>query len=146
MTRSLALAMAVLLSPALALGQGAPAKHKTAQKAPARQEEALDVGALPFTPDSIQQVILHHKVRIQECYEDHLVEKGKKVEGKLMTSFTITPDGLVKDAKVVKKASTLKDAGLNDCVVAVLMSMSFPKPTDGRDHPIEYPFNLKAIE
>jgi hypothetical protein len=52
----------------------------------------------------------------------------------------------VKDAKVLKKGTTLKDKGLHDCVVSVLMSMSFPKPPDGKDQPIEYPFNLKAVE
>lgn len=118
-------------------------------KAPAGSKPTpgeLDVSRLPFTPDSIQQVILHHKEKIQACYEDTLAEKDKKVEGKLMTTFTITANGLVKSAKVVKKGTTLKDKGLHDCVVAVLTAMSFPKPPDGQDHPIEYPFNLKAVE
>jgi hypothetical protein len=118
-------------------------------KAPAGGKQAppeLDVSRLPFTPDSIQQVISHHKGKIQDCYEDTMAAKSKKVEGKLMTSFTITDLGLVKDAKVLKKGTTLKDKGLHDCVVAVLTAMNFPKPPDGQDHPIEYPFNLKAIE
>lgn len=114
-----------------------------AQKA---AEPELDVSRLPFTPDSVKQVILHHKGRIQECYEDTMATKTKKVEGTLKTSFVITELGLVKDAKVLKKGTTLKDKGLHDCVVAVLTSMSFPKPPDRKDHPIEYPFNLKAIE
>ncbi|MFL5347941.1 MAG: AgmX/PglI C-terminal domain-containing protein [Hyalangium sp.] len=118
-------------------------------KAPAGQKQApaeLDVSRMPFTPDSIQQVILHQKGKIQECYEDAMASKSKKVEGKLMTSFVITPQGLVTNAKVEKKGTTLKDKGLHDCVVSVLTAMSFPKPPDGKDHPIEYPFNLKAIE
>lgn len=143
---------AVLLVSAVALAQGAPAKKSSGGKsaaapasAPAKSE-GPDVERLPFTPDSIKQVVTHHQPRIQECYEDHLAEKNKKVEGRLMTAFTIDANGLVKSAKVVKKSSTLKDSGLHDCVVAVLSSMTFPKPPDGADHPIEYPFNLKAIE
>ena len=46
---------------------------------------------------------------------------------------------------MVKKGTTLKDPELHDCVVTVLSSMIFPKPPDGKDHPIEYPFNLKAV-
>jgi hypothetical protein len=52
----------------------------------------------------------------------------------------------VKQAKVLKKGTTLHDPKLNDCVIAVLSAMTFPKPTDKRDHPIEHPFNLKAIK
>ncbi len=130
---------AVLLASAVALAQGAPAKKPAKSEAP-------DVARLPFTPDSIRQVVLYNQPRIQECYEDHMAEKDRKVEGRLLTAFTIDANGLVKGAKVVKKSSTLKDPALHDCVVAVLTSMTFPKPPDGADHPIEYPFNLKAIE
>ena len=142
---------AVLLVSAVALAQGAPAKKSSGGKpapaatAPAKSE-GPDVERMPFTPDSIRQVVTHHQGRIQECYEDHMAEKDKKVEGRLMTAFTIDANGLVKKAKVVKKSSTLKDPNLHDCVVAVLSSMTFPKPPDGADHPIEYPFNLKAVE
>lgn len=140
----------VVLSSAVALAQGAPAKKpsggKPAQATPPARSEGPDVERLPFTPDSIRQVVMYNQPRIQECYEDHMAEKDKKVEGRLMTAFTIDANGLVKGARVVKKSSTLKDAGLHDCVVAVLSSMTFPKPPDGADRPIEYPFNLKAIE
>ncbi|RKH51336.1 AgmX/PglI C-terminal domain-containing protein [Corallococcus aberystwythensis] len=143
-----------LASP-LALAQGtskkkaatpAPKASETAPATTPKKDDGLDVSKLPFTPDSIRQVMAHHMPRIQECYEDTMVEKDKKVEGKLLTTFTITAEGTVRSAKVDKFGSTLKDAGLNDCVVAVLSSMDFPKPPDGRDHPIEYPFNLKAID
>jgi hypothetical protein len=136
----------VLLASSVVLAQGEPAKSSQAPAPQKAAEPELDVSRMPFTPDSVQQVILHHKERIQECYEDTMATKSKKVEGKLMTSFVITEQGLVKDAKVLKKGTTLKDKGLHDCVVAVLTAMSFPRPPDRKDHPIEYPFNLKAIE
>ncbi|WP_426752223.1 AgmX/PglI C-terminal domain-containing protein [Myxococcus sp. Y35] len=145
-----ALLSAVVLASAVALAQGAPSKPSTGGKPTAAQAPAKrdgpDIERLPFTPDSIRQVVQHHQRRIQECYEDHMAEKDRTVEGRLFTTFTIDANGLVKDARVVKKASTLKDPSLHDCVQAVLSSMTFPKPPDGADHPIEYPFNLKAIE
>lgn len=139
-------AAALLLASTGALGQDEPGTRPAKKKAAPKPREVLDASRLPFTPDSIQQVIAYHREKIQACYEDTLVEHDKKVEGKIMTSFTISAVGMVKDARVLKKGTTLKDAGLHNCVVAVLSAMSFPKPPDGRDYPIEYPFNLKAIE
>ncbi len=141
-----ALLPAVLLASAVALAQGAPAKQPSGGKPAPAKSEAPDVARMPFTQDSIRMVVVYNQPRIQECYEDHMAEKDRKVEGRLMTTFTIDANGLVKGAKVVKKSSTLKDPALHDCVVAVLTSMTFPKPPDGADHPIEYPFNFKAIE
>lgn len=105
-----------------------------------------DIEKLPFTPLSIQQVVAFYAPQIQACYEETLAQKDKAVEGKLMTSFIITPEGYVKKAAVVKKGTTVKEGKLNDCVLVVLGTMMFPKPPDGKDHPIEYPFNLKAIQ
>lgn len=104
-----------------------------------------DTTKMPFTPDSIKQVVLSYQPQIQGCYEEHLAVKEKAIEGNLKTAFVITGDGLVKSAKVEKKGSSLKDPKLHECVVAVLSAMTFPKPPDGKDHPIEFPFNLKAI-
>jgi hypothetical protein len=105
-----------------------------------------DVDKMPFTPLSIQNVVAFYAPQIQGCYEETLAAKDKAVEGKLMTSFIIMPDGMVKKPQVLKKGTTLKDPRLHDCVLAVLGTMAFPKPTDNKDHPIEYPFNLKAIQ
>ena len=144
-TKTLLAAALFLSVPALAQDGGTPA----APAATAPKKAPLDVEHMPFTPDSIRQVVGHHSDEIQECYEEWLSNKGKHApEGKLMTSFTITAAGLVKGAKVLNKgtAPALRDAGLKECVVGVLTAMSFPKPEDKREHPIEYPFNLKAIK
>jgi len=105
-----------------------------------------DVNALPFTPDSITQVVRAHQPEIQECYEKTLAARKEKLQGKLATRFLITPAGTVKGAQVLKKGTTLKDKDLNACVVGVLQRMVFPKPPDKKDHPVEYPFNLQAVE
>jgi hypothetical protein len=110
-----------------------------------KPSDGPDVSKMPFTPDSIKQVVTAYQPKIQGCYEDHISNKKKAPEGSLKTAWTITADGLVKGAKVDKKGSTLKDAALYDCVVAVLSTMVFPKPPDSKDHPIEFPFNLKAV-
>jgi hypothetical protein len=160
MNRSLL--MVVVLGSGLALAQ-APAGKKGASgketapeaAAPAQEKKKAapvrppppDVTRLPFTPDSIREVMQYHSRDVQECYEELLAMKGNKVEeGRIMTTFTISPDGFVRNAKVAKAGTTIKDARLHECVVSVLTGIDFPKPPDGREYPIEYPFNLKAIK
>jgi hypothetical protein len=106
----------------------------------------IDVSRMPFTPDSIKQVVLAAQPQIQGCYEETLASKGKAVSGNIKTHFVITPDGYVKGALVDKRVSSLKEPRLADCVVAVLSAMVFPKPPDGKDHPIDFPFNLKPVD
>lgn len=120
---------------------------KAMKDAIAAPADGPDVSSMPFTPESIKTVVAYYQPKIQGCYEEHLAGvKSKKVpEGKLVTSWIITPDGLVKKAAIVGKKSQVRIAAMNDCVIAVLSIMSFPKPDDKKEHPIEYPFNLKAV-
>jgi hypothetical protein len=111
-----------------------------------KDPNAPDVEKMPFTAESVKKVVGYYQPKIQGCYEEILASKGKNpVEGKVMTAWVVTPDGMVKAAKVDSKKSSLKDSKLHDCVVTVLSTMEFPKPADGKDHPIEFPFNLKAV-
>ncbi len=100
---------------------------------------------LPFTSETIKRVVASHQDKIQACYEETLADRAKVIEGRIFVAFTITPQGMVKKSRVLKKGTTLHDARLQRCVVSALDAMRFPKPPDHRDHPVEYPFNLKAI-
>jgi TonB family protein len=105
----------------------------------------LDLSKLPFTPDSIKQVVLSYQPQVQGCHEEAMAA-AKPIAGMVKVAFTISAEGLVKSAKVDSRGSSIKDARLGDCLVAVVSSMSFPKPPDGKDHPVEFPFNLKPVE
>lgn len=160
MNRSLL--MVVVLGSGLAFAQGSPARKGSSGKetapeaaAPAQEKKRAeparppppDISRMPFTPDSIREVMQYHARDVQECYEELLAAKGSKVEeGRIMTTFTISPDGFVRDAKVSRSGTTIKDSRLHECVVSVLSGINFPPPPDGREYPIEYPFNLKAIK
>jgi hypothetical protein len=100
---------------------------------------------LPFTPDTIREIVRSKQPEIERCWEQVLAGEEKPVEGKLQTHFIISPAGTVRQAKVVKKGTTLKNKALHSCVETVLSTMVFPKPPDGKDHPVDYPFNLKAV-
>jgi hypothetical protein len=145
MNRSLL--MVVVLGSGLAFAQGSPSKKGASEAAAPAQEKKKaepvrppppDVTRLPFTPDSIREVMQYHSRDVQECYEELLAMKGNKVEeGRIMTTFTISPDGFVRNAKVSKSGTTIKDARLHECVVNVLTGINFPQPPDGREYPIE---------
>ncbi|MGV3619963.1 MAG: AgmX/PglI C-terminal domain-containing protein [Archangium sp.] len=146
MINTLVISLALAADPAPATTTSKDdAMTRVVKDAVTQQNDGPDVSKLPFTPDSIKQVVMHYQPRIQGCYEDHLANKKKAPEGLLKSTFIITPDGLVKKATINKKTSTLRDPGLHDCVIAVISTMTFPKPPDGKDHPIEFPFNLKAV-
>ncbi len=150
---------AVLLAVSLVLSQSkAPAgKQNEAVKAaaadavgkaltdapPKEKKPGPDITKMPFTADSVKAVVVAYQPQIQKCYEEMLAAKDKAVEGRIETAFNISPDGIVTGAKIDAKKSTLKDAQLHDCVVAVLSTMEFPKPPDGKSRPIRFPFALK---
>jgi hypothetical protein len=135
-----AFALLALLAAAPAAQAAPPAGAPATQAKP-----ALDVSKLPFTADSIRQVVSSHMDQIQQCYEDMLASTGKPLKGSLHTAFKITPQGVVKGARVLRKGTTLRDPQLHQCVVTVLSAMDFPKPPENRDYPVEYPFNLKPV-
>jgi len=140
----LTLLVLTLAAPADA-GASAPPQDLAGAPA-ATPAPAVDVSQLPFTPDSITQVVRAHQAAIQDCYEKMLAQHQQKLQGQLVTRFVISPAGTVTGAQVQKKGTTLKDKGLHTCVEAVLSGLHFPKPPDGKGHPVEYPFNLHAVD
>jgi hypothetical protein len=124
---------------------GAPAAGTAAGVGPATPARGSSPEKLPFTPETIKETVRAKQPEIERCWEQTLAGTDKPVDGKLQTHFVITPVGSVKQAKVVKKGTTLKDPALHRCVETVLSTMLFPRPPDGKDHPVEYPFNLKAV-
>ena len=138
--------MLVPLLVALAASPAAPdAGTAPTAVVPATPAKGSDPSKLPFTPDTLRDVVRAKQPDIERCWEQTLAGTDKPVEGKLQTHFIITPEGTVRGAKVVKKGTTVKNDALNRCVETALSTMVFPKPPDGKDHPVDYPFNLKAV-
>ncbi len=56
---------------------------------PTASSTGPDVAKMPFTPDSIKQVMAYYQPQIQSCYEETLaVREGEgRSEGKLITSL-----------------------------------------------------------
>jgi len=135
----------VLLPLLLALAAAPAASDAGTAAVTATPPRGAEVEKLPFTPDTIREVVKAKQPDIERCWEQVLAGEDKPQEGKLQTHFVISPAGTVRSAKVVKKGTTVKNQALHRCVETVLSTMVFPKPPDGKDHPVEYPFNLKAV-
>ncbi|HUM13221.1 MAG TPA: AgmX/PglI C-terminal domain-containing protein [Myxococcaceae bacterium] len=137
--------MLVLLLVVLVAAPAAPDAGSPAAVVPATPARGSGPEKLPFTPDTLREVVRGKQPEIERCWEQSLAGTDKPVDGKLQTHFVIATDGTVRQAKVVKKGTTLKNEALHRCVETVLSTMVFPRPPDGKDHPVEYPFNLKAV-
>ncbi len=137
--------MLVPLLIVLSAAPGAPDAGTASTVGPATPARGSGPEKLPFTPDTIREVVRAKQPEIEHCWEQTLASTEKPVDGKLQTHFVITPEGTVRQPKVVKKGTTLKNEALHRCVETVLSTMVFPRPPDGKDHPVEYPFNLKAV-
>ena len=118
---------------------------KSGQPAAAKPKRELDVSKMFFDAESIRTVFNFHMPDVQECYEKVLADSGKKIEGKVVVGLMIDANGSVSEARVLAKKSTLKDDRVHECVLQV-KGWLFPKAGDNRDHPIEYPFNLKVAQ
>ena len=140
----ISLLVVLTAAPATPAEPGAP-DAGTAAVVPATPARGSAPEKLPFTPDTLRETVKAKQPEIERCWEQTLAGTDKPVDGKIQTHFIITPEGTVRQPKVVKKGTTLKDPALHRCVETVLSTMVFPKPPDGKDHPVDYPFNLKAV-
>jgi len=129
------------------LNQGDVAPNANGTPAAPAKKPGPDVSKMPFTPYSIQEVVKFHLPEIQKCYDDVVLEIGKSTpEGKVMAVFNVMATGLTDKVKVDRKKTTIKNQRIQDCVTDAIRGWEFPKPTDGREHPIEYPFDLKVAK
>lgn len=104
------------------------------------EEEALVEGGLD--KDQIAAVINRHKGEIIYCYEKGLqVQSG--LNGRVLIDWTISPSGGVTGAHV--NSSSLKNAGVEGCIVSHLRTWAFPKPVGGVNVKVSYPFVLKRM-
>jgi len=91
----------------------------------------------------IDNVIRENLERIKYCYEKEL-DKFPEIGGKIVTGFTISSDGSVKDAFL--KRSTMSNSNVENCIVDVMASLEYPKPLGGGVVVVSYPFLFSNSE
>ncbi len=118
---------------------GAPVDAGSVPKGP-------DVTRMRFDKDDIRRVVAYHTREVQDCYERVIADTEKKFEGRVVVDFIVDPTGHVKEAKVHKKGTTLKEDRVHECIITSVYDWVFPKPDDGREHPMTFPFDLKYVK
>lgn len=93
--------------------------------------------------EAIRRVIRSKLNEVKSCYERALntLEKGRKMEGKVILGWEIIERGQARNVKVV--SSTLGNAEVEECIRRRLASWVFPEPPTGMTAEVQaYPFVL----
>jgi hypothetical protein len=94
-------------------------------------------GELP--KEDIRAVLRNNIRAVQACYQRGLAAPPHP-QGTLMTRFSVAPDGKVPLSCVVH--SELRHPAIEDCILAEMLTWSFPKPDGGGWVVVDYPFVL----
>lgn len=90
--------------------------------------------------ETIRRVIRRHRNEYRYCYEKELNQK-RDLNGKIKVKFTIAGNGSVIASQVVE--STMKNAGVENCLADKIKRWVFPAPKGGGIVVVTYPFIFK---
>lgn len=90
--------------------------------------------------ETIRRVIRRHRAEYRYCYERELNRK-RDLNGKIKVKFTIAGNGSVIASQVVE--STMKNAGVENCLASKIKRWVFPAPKGGGIVIVTYPFIFK---
>ena len=91
--------------------------------------------------EAVAKTINAHLQEVRGCYERALL-KDPGLAGKVVLEWTIGTTGSVVAAKT--KSSTLKNAGVEGCILSALKTWQFPQPRGGVVI-ISYPFLFNSV-
>ena len=100
-------------------------------------ESMIAVGSLSRA--EVDQVVKGHLKRIKYCYQRQM-QSNPTMAGKITTRFTVSQDGSVGTARVVR--SSMGNDAVERCLVKTLFRMTFPKPRGGGHVIVTYPFTF----
>jgi hypothetical protein len=86
----------------------------------------------------IRRYIKRNLMKLQYCYEKELLA-NKTLQGTVTVTFTISAQGSVGTST----ATGMKNKNVESCVASVIHDIEFPKPHDGNEVTVTYPFTFK---
>lgn len=95
-----------------------------------------------LSKSDVLAVIGAHQRAFNRCYEKELMT-SPGLSGKITFQWTITPDGKVSAAS--QQTSTMSNTAVSTCVLGIIRSMKFPKPTGGSVQ-VVYPFIFRSAQ
>ncbi|HRO68080.1 MAG TPA: AgmX/PglI C-terminal domain-containing protein, partial [Pseudobdellovibrionaceae bacterium] len=114
---------------------------KTSVAVEAGDAEADFVGTIDR--EAVRRRVRHYLHEIRGCYNRELnkLEKGERLEGKVVISWEIVAQGVARNVRV--KSSTLGSPTVENCIRQRLASWSFPEPPVGLTAEVSFPFYLR---
>lgn len=89
----------------------------------------------------VRRIVRAHINEVRSCYNTGLSD-DPNLSGKIEVEFTVSSTGKVSESKV--DSSTLDDEqAVAKCVAKAVKRWKFPKPGDGKDVVISYPYSLE---
>jgi TonB family protein len=89
--------------------------------------------------DIIRRIVRAHINEVRSCYNAGLT-KNPELEGSVTVDFVIASTGKVSASSVAE--STLSDTSVANCIAKAVKRWTFPKPRDGGEVQVSYPFEL----
>jgi pSer/pThr/pTyr-binding forkhead associated (FHA) protein/outer membrane biosynthesis protein TonB len=104
-------------------------------------EEAVVMGSIDA--DAVEAALLAHKDEFRLCYEKEINAEHPNLAGRVGTTFVIGSSGRVSQAGI--ESTTLKNANVERCVLAVIKRIDFPIPRGGGEVTVTYPFKYTPV-
>jgi TonB family protein len=125
-------------------GSPEPAAASTGESAPVLAPSAQP--GEPATSDTrskaeIQRIVADNRHKVRACY-DAALATNPGIQGDLVVSFVIAPDGTVKQAEVNWSESELHVPELDTCAVDAIKTLQFPASSRGLESKVNFPFNF----
>jgi hypothetical protein len=103
-----------------------------------RQAKATVTGALD--KDIVRRIVRSHINEIRHCYNQALV-RNPEAKGRITIDATIDDSGKVVAA--TPQPTEMNDPDIGGCMAKAFLRWKFPKPTDGANVTVSYPFILE---
>jgi hypothetical protein len=116
-------------------GDGLGAKDQVAVSAGGAEEEFVGT----IDREAVRRVVRSALSAFKSCY-DREYKSDTRLEGKVVVAWEIHEKGVAKNAKIVTEKSTIRNANVENCVKARMLTLRFPEPPPGTVAEVVYPF------
>lgn len=116
-------------------GDGLGSKDQVAVSAGGAEEEFVGT----IDREAVRRVVRSALSAFKSCY-DREYKSDTRLEGKVVIAWEIHEKGVAKNAKIVTEKSTIRNANVENCVKARMLTLRFPEPPAGTVAEVVYPF------
>ncbi len=93
--------------------------------------------------EAVLKVVTAHLDEVRDCYERELLH-NPGLSGKILMEWLIKKNGKVRYAKI-KFTNIGHSADIHNCIQAQIVTWKFPKPTNGQEVVVTFPFMFENV-